>query len=114
MGTTAVTLLLLSALVTGNYAYLGKGGIVFRDQCVLCHGKHGNSTTVAPAMRDNAWVREANDQEIFDVIRDGRYGDEKRYKERALNMPAHPDLKDAHIREIVKYLKKISEKEIIK
>jgi mono/diheme cytochrome c family protein len=78
--------------------------------CEGCHGSEGSGGIgIAPALRDNKWVKRADLEEIKKVIRDGRgYGD-KRYAEYASTMPSWKETySDGEIGVLAGYVKSLS------
>lgn len=57
--------------------------------CEGCHGSAGSGGTgIAPSLKNNEWVKNAELEEIKKVIREGRGYGSKRYSEYASTMPA--------------------------
>jgi|TARA_B110000240_G_scaffold82687_1_gene94251 putative heme-binding domain-containing protein len=70
-GVTAI--LILSALSAGSLAGVGEGQELYNAYCQICHGVLGEGQTMGKPLTDAPANRLA-DQELIDVITDGRAG----------------------------------------
>lgn len=93
--------------VTGT-GQTANGAVIFKKQCAPCHGDEGRGTYVAPAFVSNAFIETGMDADIATVIRNGRYGTAKQYKQFALAMPAQRSLSNDELNDIIAYLKHIA------
>lgn len=82
----------------GAKVYSSKG-------CSACHGKDAGGTKgLAPSLKDSKFVKTADEAAIKAVIKDGRSGAKKQYKEFGSAMPANK-LTDDELGALAKYLK---------
>jgi alcohol dehydrogenase (quinone), cytochrome c subunit len=94
----------LAALSTAAYA---DGASVFRTNCVSCHGKNGQGTPgLAPALKGNAFVISGSADDVTNTVKHGRSGDQKKYKDLPIAMPAWAGkLSDDDIKAVVDYIR---------
>lgn len=83
---------------------------VYRLRCGSCHGAKGEGTDhewprLAPALKGNPFVRNAPAAAVIDVIRLGRNGRERLYKESYPNMPAFGAEAVPDVEALVHYMK---------
>lgn len=83
------------------------GSKLFHAQdCTGCHGLNGEGIPgLAPSLKDDKFVMSGSEADIAHVIKQGRAGSEKLYKDLSQPMPAHPNLDDQQLKELVEYLK---------
>ena len=70
-GVTAI--LILGALSAGSLAGVGEGQELYNAYCQICHGVLGEGQTMGKPLTD-ATANRLTDQELIDVITDGRAG----------------------------------------
>lgn len=83
------------------------GREIYLNNCSPCHGKKGEGKQgIAPNLANNDFIRESKLEDIKNVIRHGRSGENKRYKDIPGNMPqwSHK-LSEEEINEVAVYLK---------
>jgi mono/diheme cytochrome c family protein len=83
---------------------------VYRLRCGACHGANGEGTDhewprLAPALKGNPFVKNAPAAALISVIRLGRNGRERLYKESYPNMPAFGAEAVVDVEGLVQYLK---------
>lgn len=82
------------------------GAEIFKATCTACHGPAGEGKkSLGPALKGNEFVVKGSDADISAVIKDGRTGAAKKYKEFPSPMPAQKALSDAEIADLVSYIK---------
>ena len=96
-----------------SLAYAGSapavdGAHIFKAKCSPCHGTEGQGTAMAPAFKGNAFVKGSPDATVAETIKNGRFGDGKKYKQFAIGMPAHKAMSDDEIRAVVAHLKSLA------
>ncbi|MBI5468070.1 MAG: c-type cytochrome [Deltaproteobacteria bacterium] len=84
------------------------GAAIFKTKCSPCHGADGKGTAMAPAFKGNDWVKGAANGEIADVIKNGREGAAKKYKNFVISMPANKGMAESDINALVEYIKSIN------
>lgn len=84
------------------------GAKLFKAKCVPCHGAEGKGTAMAPAFKGNGWIKGASNSEIAKVIKEGRAGAAKKYKEFAVPMPATKGVTDEEVDGLAVYIKSIN------
>lgn len=100
----------LSLAVAGS-AMAANGASLYKSKCLPCHGADGAGTAMAPAFQGNAFIKSSAKADIVDVIKNGRAGAHKKYKNFAMSMPPwKSSLKDPQIEAIVDYLKTVANK----
>lgn len=85
---------------------MADGSDVFRANCVSCHGKNGQGTPgLAPALKGDAFVT-GNEADVIATVKNGRTGDQKKYKDLPIAMPAWGGkLSDADIKAVVDFIR---------
>lgn len=79
---------------------------IWKATCSPCHGANGEGKKpMGPAQKGNEFVIKSSDADIAAVIKEGRSGAAKKYKEFPSPMPAQKSLSDAEISDLVKFLK---------
>lgn len=82
------------------------GAEIWKATCTACHGANGEGKkSLGPAQKGNEFVVKGSEADIAAVIKDGRTGAAKKYKEFPSPMPAQKALTDAEIADVVKYMK---------
>ena len=99
----------LVALVV-SFAFAGKaladGKATYEKICGVCHDPHGKGIPgLAPKHVGNKFLIESKPEDIKKLVRTGRAGAAKKYKEFPLDMPAQPAsvISDAQLDEVVAY-----------
>lgn len=87
-------------------AAMADGADVFRANCASCHGSNGQGTPgLAPALKGDPFVT-GKMGDVLAAVKDGRSGDQKRYKNLPISMPAWGGkLSDADIKAVVDYIR---------
>ena len=104
------TPLLLAAAIAAfaftSSALATDGKAVFASNCASCHGASGQGTPgLAPALKGNKFVT-GKVADVLATVKDGRTGDQKKYKEFPVAMPAWgKQLSEADIKAVVDYLR---------
>lgn len=88
-------------------ALAADGASIFKSKCLACHGPDGKGTAMAPAFAGNDFIKNSSEDEIKHVIKSGRAGAAKKYKNFALSMPPQ-SLSDAEISAVITYLKSLA------
>jgi mono/diheme cytochrome c family protein len=96
------------SLAFAGSAMAANGAGLFKSKCLACHGPDGKGTAMAPAFAGNAWIKDTSAADIAAVIKKGRNGSAKLYKNFALGMPPQGSLSDGDINALVEYLKSLS------
>lgn len=80
---------------------------LYKSACTRCHGANGEGDkNLAPALKGNQFVTNSTDVEVAAIIKDGRYGAAKKFKEFRSAMPAqNGSLSDGEIDSLVTYIK---------
>jgi putative heme-binding domain-containing protein len=77
-----------------------EGAVLFRQECVFCHGVSARGGMRGPDLTTGAWTHGGSDQELVATITDGVPGTE---------MPAHAYLKEEEIGQIIAYLRTLQQ-----
>ncbi len=96
----------LKDLVTSE-ADIKAGSLIFMSKCMACHGADGKGTAMAPAFKGNEWIKGTENSEIADVIKNGRQGSAKKYKQFPIAMPAQK-IDDKEVSALISYLKSLA------
>ncbi|MGH8372122.1 MAG: c-type cytochrome [Gammaproteobacteria bacterium] len=92
-------------LVFSSTAYAESGADIFGSKCVSCHGKDGQGTPgLAPALKGDPFVINGKIADIDEAIQNGRSGDQKKYKDLPVAMPAW-HFSDADLKAVVSYIR---------
>ncbi len=96
-------------LFTGS-AFAGDVAALYKSKCSPCHGVEGAGTAMAPAHKGNEFIKTSTPDQIAAVIKNGREGAAKHYKQFAIGMPAQKTMADDDIKSLVGYLKALPAK----
>lgn len=77
-----------------------QGAVLFRQECVFCHGVSARGGMRGPDLTTGAWSHGGSDEELTATITDGVPG---------TDMPAHAHLKEEEIRQIIAYLRTVQQ-----
>ena len=101
------------AILAGQAAAASDGKAVFRGDCASCHGNEGQGTPgLAPALKGDAFVTGSKAEDILTTVKGGRAGDQKKFKDMPIAMPAWGGkLSDADIQAVVDFIRKDLQKQ---
>ena len=102
----SIAVVALSVAVAGS-AIAADGTAIFKSKCAPCHGADGQGTAMAPAFKGNAFIKNSAEADIANVLKNGRNGAEKKYKNFAIGMPKQT-LNDDEIKAVIAHLKDIA------
>ncbi len=107
--------LVLSGIIAASVAFAGTamaadGAAIFKAKCSPCHGPAGEGTAMAPAIQGNDFFKKSSVDEIAKVVKNGREGAAKKYKQFAIGMPAQKTMSDDDIKAVVGYEKELANK----
>lgn len=105
IGTAAIA---LSFVISGS-AMAADGATIFKSKCSACHGADGQGTAMAPAFKGNQFIQSSNEDQIAQVLQNGRAGAEKKYKQFAIAMPKQT-LNPEETKAVITHLKSIAGK----
>ncbi len=108
MNKTGICAAIFSIILAGS-AFAADGGAVSKAKCAACHGADGQGTAMAPAFQGNKFIIDSTEADIADVIRNGRNGEAKKYKQFAMGMPKQ-NLSEEDIKAVIAYLKTMAGK----
>ena len=97
----------LGVAVAGS-AMATDGAEIFKSKCSACHGATGQGTPMAPAFNGNEFIKSSAAGDIATVVKTGREGAAKKYKNFAIGMPAQKTMSDADIAAVVEDGKSLS------
>jgi mono/diheme cytochrome c family protein len=92
------------ALAFSVPAIAADGAAIFKSKCAACHGQEGAGTAMAPAFKGNAFIKNSTEADITQVLKNGRNGAEKKYKQFAIGMPKQT-LNDDEVKAVITQLK---------
>ena len=79
---------------------------IYKTVCAPCHGAKGEGKKpMGPPQKGNKAIIEGKDAELAALIKNGRAGADKKYKDFPSPMPPQKSLTDEEIASLVKYLK---------
>lgn len=96
-----------AALGLSATAFAADGGAIFKSKCAACHGPDGAGTAMAPAFKGNQFIKDSPEGDIANVIKNGRNGAEKKYKQFAIGMPKQT-LNDDEVKAVITQLKSLA------
>ncbi|MBI5234769.1 MAG: cytochrome c [Deltaproteobacteria bacterium] len=102
----AVGVFALAVAFSGS-AIAADGAAIFKAKCVACHGPEGKGTPMAPAFAGNEFIKTSKEADILAVLKNGREGAAKKYKQFAMAMPKQT-LPDEDAKAVVAYLKSLN------
>jgi len=90
-----------------DVAALRRGRQVFLETCMVCHGPKGDGVHgLGKPIHNSAFVQESSDEELFELLVDGRKLDDPRNTTGVLMPPrAAQELRDDQINDVVVYLR---------
>ena len=94
------------SLAFAGSALAADGAAIYKAKCLACHGPEGAGTAMAPAQKGNAFIKDSKPEDIAAVIKNGREGAAKKYKNFVLAMPKQA-LTDDELKAVVDYLKSL-------
>lgn len=98
----------LGLAVSGS-AMAADGAAIFKAKCSPCHGADGQGTAMAPAFKGNEFVKSSGEDQITEVIKNGREGAAKKYKNFAIGMPKQ-NLNPEETKAVVDFIKAMASK----
>ncbi len=107
--------LILSGVIAVSVAFAGTalaadGATIYKGKCSPCHGLEGQGTAMAPAHQGNDFIKKSSVEEIAKVVKNGREGAAKKYKQFAIGMPAQKTMSDEDINAVIVYEKGLANK----
>lgn len=98
-----------SVVFTVGVARATHGPDVFKKVCSACHGKNGEGKPrMGPAFVGNEFIIDSDLDVIAEVIRKGRMGGDKLYKDIPIPMMPQRKLTEAELIAVTGYLKKLA------
>ncbi|MBI5234768.1 MAG: cytochrome c [Deltaproteobacteria bacterium] len=97
----------LVAMYSGSAMAAADGAAIYKTKCVACHGAAGVGTPMGPAHAGNEFIKKSKPEEIASVIKNGREGAAKKYKQFAMAMPKQV-LADDEVKALVEYMKSLN------
>ncbi len=102
-----IGVLALGVAFSGS-ALAADGAAIFKAKCSPCHGAEGQGTAMAPAFKGNAFIIDSKVEDISAVIKSGREGAAKKYKQFAIGMPAQKTMTDEEIKAVIEFQKTLA------
>jgi mono/diheme cytochrome c family protein len=96
----------LSVAFAGS-AVAADGAAVYKTKCAACHGAEGQGTAMAPAVKGNEFIKTSSEADIAAVIKNGREGAAKKYKNFAIGMPKQT-LGDEDVAAVIAHMKELA------
>lgn len=90
-------------------SFAADGSAIFKAKCSACHGAEGQGTAMAPAFKGNDFIKASPEDQIAQVITNGREGAAKKYKQFAIAMPKQ-NLNADEIQAVITQLKALASK----
>ncbi|MBI5492956.1 MAG: cytochrome c [Deltaproteobacteria bacterium] len=104
-----IGVLALGVAFSGS-ALAADGAAIFKAKCSPCHGAEGQGTAMAPAFKGNAFLKDSKVEDLMAVVKNGREGAAKKYKQFAIGMPAQKTMADEDVKAVVEFEKSIASK----
>ena len=100
-----MSLIMFAVMPTATWA--ADGAKLFAKACASCHGEDGaGKPGLAPALKGNKFLAGSEQAALMALIKDGRMGAQKKYKNIPIPMPPQAQLKDDEIKAIITHAKK--------
>jgi|GEM_PF-5152809 mono/diheme cytochrome c family protein len=87
---------------------LASGAALYKSKCSPCHGVEGKGTTMAPALKENEWIKASSNADVTNVIRKGRQGNGKKYANFFVDMPPTKGLAETDEAVLIGYLRSLN------
>jgi cytochrome c oxidase cbb3-type subunit III len=102
----ALGLLTSAAILPSSRAIAADGKTIFANNCASCHGSAGQGTPgLAPALKGDRFVT-GGLQAVLETVTNGRAGDQKKFKDLPVAMPAWSNsLSAGDIKAVVDYIR---------
>ncbi len=100
--------LALAVAFTGT-AMAADGAAVFKAKCAMCHGADGQGSPMGAKMQGNAFVKKSSEADIAAVLKNGRAGAAKQYKDIKMDMPKQT-INDDETKAVIAHIKGIAAK----
>ncbi len=82
------------------------GAGIFKKICSACHGRKGEGKPkMGPAFVGNEFIINGSEEDIADVIKNGRMGAAKKYKNIPVPMMPQKKLTDEQVKSVIAYIK---------
>lgn len=96
------------SLLDADSAMAKSSAKIYHEICTPCHGAKGEGRKpMGPSLRDSEFVKKGSDEEVKNVIKNGRYGLDKLYPDYPSPMPSRKAMSDEDLDGLVKYLKTV-------
>ncbi|OGP18375.1 MAG: hypothetical protein A2V21_309390 [Deltaproteobacteria bacterium GWC2_55_46] len=102
------TLAAAVVMASASMSIAADGASIFKSKCGTCHGAEGQGTAMAPAFKGNQFIKTSSDADITQVIKNGRNGAEKKYKQFAIGMPKQT-MNDDDIKSVIAQIKSLAQ-----
>lgn len=94
------------SLMGATSAMAKTGAEIYKTVCAPCHGAKGEGKKpMGPPQKGNEFLIKSSDADIAALIKNGRAGADKKFKDYPSPMPPQKAMSDAEIANLVKYLK---------
>lgn len=100
-------LTIVLALAFAGTSMASDGAAIYKSKCVACHGKDAAGSAMAPKLAGSEFMK-GDMAAIKDSIKNGRFGDDKKYKNFPIAMPKWESiLSDSDIDAVIEYLQSL-------
>ncbi len=104
--TLLVAIVFSAGLIFSGNALAADGAALYAKGCAACHGVKGEGKPkMGPAIAGNEFVKGGDDAAMVDVIRNGRMGAAKVYKDIPVPMMPQKKLTDDELKALIAYMR---------
>ena len=101
-----IVLVAFGVALSGSAMANEEGAAIFKKICSACHGKKGEGKKkMGPAFVGNEFIQKSSEADITLVIKNGRMGKKKLYKDIPVPMMPQKKLTDEQIKSVIAYIK---------
>ncbi|MBI5971546.1 MAG: cytochrome c [Deltaproteobacteria bacterium] len=97
------------AVAFSGTAIAADGAALFKAKCSMCHGLEGQGSAMGAKMQGNEFIKKTKEDELSALLKSGRAGAAKKYKEIKMDMPKQV-LNDDETKAVIAHIKGIASK----
>ncbi len=101
-----IALVVFGVTLSGNAMAADDGASIFKKICSACHGRNGEGKPkMGPAFVGNDFIKNGSEEDIAEVVKKGRMGKAKKYKDIPVPMMPQKKLTEDQIKAVIAHIK---------